>query len=517
MPTPPCVSPASQAYPPALLLVSIEDVDVRLWGAAILSGVSFQLREGESWAILGANGAGKSTFLRLLRGDVWPHPESRGERRYHFGADGAPADASESPIGARERMALVSAEAQDAYQRRDWNVRVEDVVRSGFRGGIWVTEPLSADQERRADEAMELLGIGALRRHSLLEVSTGEARKALLARALAPGPRVLLLDEFCNGLDAPSRRALLAVVSDIARRGTAIVFATHRLDEIVPEVTHAAILERGRIAKQGGREEILPRWAGASATPTATATMRPTATTTSTPVATPTAHDGVLIAIESADVLIDGQRVLRDLDWRMQRDENWVVRGRNGAGKSTFLRLLAGEEHAAPGGRILRLDMGERPGLFEVRARIALVGPKLQADHRLETTGEAVVLSGFFGSIGLPEEPTPAQEAAARRWMSRLGIEHLAERGIQEISYGELRRLLLARALVIDPEVVLLDEPFNGLDPRSRGEMMELAEDLCRSGTRIVLVTHHDGEVIPSVNREMELAQGRIAYQGPLR
>jgi molybdate transport system ATP-binding protein len=493
-----------------LLLVSLEDVDVRLWGAAILSGVTFELRESQSWAILGGNGAGKTTLLRLLRGDVWPHPESRGRRLYHFGAGAASVDPSESPIGARERMALVSAEAQDAYQRRGWDVRVEDVVRTGFAGGIWVTEPVTDEQEQRVDEVIDLLGIGPLRRQSILEVSTGEARKALLARALAPRPRVLLLDEFCNGLDAPSRAALLGVVSDIARRGTPIVFATHRLDEIVPEVTHAAILEGGRIVERGARAEVLPRW---------DSPFRPTSSWTQAATTTPTANanDGFLIAIENTDVLIEGHRVLRGIRWRMRHDENWVVRGRNGAGKSTFLRLLAGEEHAASGGRIVRLDLGEHPGLFEVRGRIALVGPKLQADHRLEATGEAVVLSGFFGSIGLPSEPTPAQRAAARRWLQRLGIEALAARGIQELSYGELRRLLLARALVIDPDVVLLDEPFNGLDPRGRVEMMGLLGDLCRSGTRIVLVTHHDGEVIPAVNREMELAGGKIAYQGPLR
>jgi len=184
-----------------------------------------------------------------------PHPASRGRRLYHF-----PDGPSESPIGARERIAFVSAEAQDAYERREWNVRVEDVVRTGFAGGVWVTEPLSADEERRVDEAIDLLGIGHLRMESILEVSTGEARKALLARALAPRPRVLLLDEFCNGLDAGSRHALLEAVSRIARSGTPIVFATHRHDEIVPEVTHAAVLESGRIVRVELATAMLPAY-----------------------------------------------------------------------------------------------------------------------------------------------------------------------------------------------------------------------------------------------------------------
>jgi molybdate transport system ATP-binding protein len=484
-----------------LLLVSLDDVDVRLWGAEILSGVTFALREGESWAILGGNGSGKTTLLRLLRGDVWPHPGSRGRRVYHI-----PDGPSESPIGARERIAFVSAEAQDAYERREWNVRVEDVVRTGFAGGVWVTEPLSAGQELRVDEAIELLGIGHLRDESILEVSTGEARKALLARALAPRPRALLLDEFCNGLDDASRRALLDVISGIARSGTPVVLATHRLDEVVPEVTHAAVLERGRILAQGPRESVLPLWPPAPLPPASAA-----------PVPAPHREGRTLVSIEHADVLVEGRRVLRDVSWRMRDGENWVVRGPNGAGKSTFLRLLLAEEHAAPGGRIERLDLGDRPSVWDVKARIGAVTPRLQADHRLDAAGEEVVLSGFFASIGLGGEPSPAQREAAARWMDRLGVGQLARRRIDSLSYGELRKLLLARALVVEPEVLLLDEPFNGLDPASREETMRVVQDLCESGTRIVLVTHHDSEVVPAVNRELELRDGRIVRQGPHR
>jgi molybdate transport system ATP-binding protein len=199
----------------------------------------------------------------------------------------------------------------------------------------------------------------------------------------------------------------------------------------------------------------------------------------------------------------------------MRQGENWAVRGPNGAGKSTFLRLLAGEERAAPGGRIERLDFGERPGVWEVKARVGLVTPQLQADHRQDTLGEEVVLSGFFASIGLGDEPSAPQRAQARRWMHRLGVGHLAGLGIHSLSYGELRKLLVARALVRDPEVLLLDEPFNGLDPEARQDVMELVQRLCEEGTHLVLVTHHDAEIVPAVNRVLELREGRIAYQGP--
>jgi len=478
--------------------VSLEDVDVLLWGRTLLSGVSFSLREGESWALFGGNGAGKSTLLRLLRGDLWPHPQSPGRRLYHF--DGEP---SESPIGAREHIALVSAEAQDAYLRRDWEVKVEDVVRSGFTGGVWPTEPLSAEDERSVERAIGLLGLEELRRRTMLEVSTGEARRALLARALAPGPRVLLLDEFVNGLDAASRDLMLEAASDFARRGAPLVLATHRPEEVPPLVTRGALLVSGRIAASGPREEVEALWRQRSAAAAGAPLPAP-----------PRAAAEVLFDVEG-DVLVDGRRILSGLKWTMRRGESWSVRGPNGAGKSTFLRLLLGEEHLAPGGRIRRLDLGERPSVWEVKARVGLVAPDLQARHRTDSTGEEVVLSGFFGSIGLGDEPGLAERETAHRWMDALGIAHLARRGVHSVSYGELRRLLFARALVTDPEVLLLDEPFNGLEPRARAEAMDLVSRLCRSGRSVVLVTHHDDEVVPDVGWELRLRAGRVERVGP--
>jgi ABC-type molybdenum transport system ATPase subunit/photorepair protein PhrA len=144
------------------------------------------------------------------------------------------------------------------------------------------------------------------------------------------------------------------------------------------------------------------------------------------------------------------------------------------------------------------------------------VAPDLQSRHRSDATGLEVVLSGFLGSIGLGSEPRPDQRAGAAAWMERIGVSHLAARRIHSLSYGELRLLLFARALVTDPEVMLLDEPFAGLEPRARAEAMELVDRLCRSGRTVILVTHHDDEVLPCLRREMRLRDGCVERAGPI-
>ena len=200
----------------------------------------------------------------------------------------------------------------------------------------------------------------------------------------------------------------------------------------------------------------------------------------------------------------------------MHPGESWSVRGPNGAGKSTFLRLLLGEEHLAPGGRITRLDLGPSADVRDVRARVGIVSPDLQARHRGDATGLDVALSGFEGSIGLGVEPTAGQREAAHAWLDAVGAAHLATRSIHSISYGELRRILFARALATDPDVLLLDEPFSGLEPRARAEAMDLVERLCRGGRSVVLVTHHDDEVLPGISFELRLRDGRVERAGPL-
>jgi molybdate transport system ATP-binding protein len=480
--------------------VTIDRVDVRLAGATILADVSLEVRAGEGLAVVGPSGSGKSTLLRLLRGEIWPHPASAGRRLFH-GPDGA----WESPIGARERFALVAPEAQDAYVRHDWDLPVEAVIRSGLFDAVFPAEAATPAQAARVAEVAELLGVRHLLERSILELSRGEGRRVLLARALVTAPELLLLDEGCEGLDARSRDVLLAHVSAVLRQGTAVVLATHHEEEIVPEIGRIAEVRGGSVRM---RERGLPR----ADTPTAPS-----------PLPSPPAGAGgeggrvdrvrdprpILFSVSRATVLVSGRAILRDVDFTLRRGERVAVLGPNGAGKSTFLRLLAGEEQPARG-TVRRLDAGERSGAFDLRGRVGVVSPELQARHRFDATGEAVVLSGFQGSIGLAEEPSAAERARSLETMARLGIAHLASRHLLTLSYGELRKLLLARALAPEPVALLLDEPLAGLDAASRAWVVRTIAQACDAGAALVTVTHHVAELPPGIERVLALEDGRL-------
>ncbi|MBI5070806.1 MAG: ATP-binding cassette domain-containing protein [Deltaproteobacteria bacterium] len=515
-------------------LVTLDRVDVRLSGVEVLSRVSLALREGESWAVLGGNGAGKSTLLRLLRGDEQPTPETRAGRRYRIGGQ-----STESPIGARERIALVSPEQQDTYRRREWDMPAEQAIRSGFGGEVWSDGALSAAEERRVEELCEQLEIAHLRPRSVVTLSNGELRRVLLARALVSRPALLLLDEPCDGLDADSRAAFLRTLSRLAHRGPPLVLATHRYEEIVPAIDRVALLHAGSVVAQGEREEMFallssPMWK-AEGDPaavelqgkrTAPRAATPTSTPTATGIPTPAGRKAravqrtggrTVVELQGVEVRLDGNPVLRDVGWTVRRGEHWAVVGPNGAGKSTLLRLVAGDEQAMPGGRVLRLGLEPSAGVDPLRARVAMVSPELQARFRADIPAEEVVLSGFTGSIGIDFAPRPPQLREARRAMQRFEAEGLWGRGFLTCSYGEQRRLLFARALVRRPRLLLLDEPLNGLDPGARGTVARALVALAREGVTLLMATHHRAELPPVVSHELELRGGRVAYAGSPR
>jgi molybdate transport system ATP-binding protein len=483
-------------------------VDVSFQGQRILGDISWQLREGEHWAFLGGNGAGKTTLLKLIRGELWPDAESRGRRIYRFNGSG-----QESPVGLKERIAFVSPERQDAYARNGWDLTGEEVIHTGFFDTVWLQQKPGDGQRAYAEHLISLLKLGVLRNKSILEMSEGEGRKILIARALASRPRVLLLDEFCSGLDIPSRRKLLHLLERIAQGGTQIVFATHRVEELLPSISHVLLLKSGKVMRSGERESVL-----APETVTAlrhSVRRRKRIPGESSPHGERTPDKGVahLVNIRNADVYLDGKKILEEIRWKMLKNENWAILGKNGAGKSTLLKLILGDIHPALGGTISRFGTGEGD-IMDVKKRIGYLSSELQGNYDLPLTGEEIVHSGFFSSIGLYHDVTDRQKEIAKKWIRFFGAEALCSKEILTMSYGELRKMLTARAMVNHPDILMLDEPCSGLDMAAREDLLNALEKLSRTGTRIILVTHHPEDLIPSITHLLVMEDGRILVKG---
>jgi molybdate transport system ATP-binding protein len=390
---------------------------------------------------------------------------------------------------------LLGHELQDRYVARGWNFRARDVVLSGLTRSDIPKRRTTPNLVARADALLHRLGLGHLAERRLLELSRGEQRRVLIARALATDPVLLLLDEPASGLDAEACAALNELLRGAAG-STQVVVAAHRRAELPAIVTDVAVLEAGRLSRSA------PVETGQSlATGTGAASANGNDAATSS--------DEELIALEAVDVWLDGQRVLTGIDWTLRSGEHWLITGPNGAGKSTLLRLLHGELRPARGGTIRWPGLSNPRSVWALRRKLSLVSPELQSRYLYPTTVFDAIASGLHASIGVVRAPGPAERDRVAGLVAEFGLEPFANRLLTSLSYGQRHRALIARTLVTQPRILLLDEPWAGLDPASIDVVRRVIDTRVAAGLQVIAVSHVGAGGLP-INRRLELIGGRI-------
>lgn len=481
----------SPAHVNRLTGIELRQVGVRFGAHWAVRGATLEIRAGEHWLLSGANGAGKTVLLKLLRGDLWPTPTGDEFRRYTF-ADG---QVEEHPLEAHERIAYLGPERQDRYDRYESTLTVAEVVLTGFDDSDFPLQPPTRAQRRRIEDVLRGVGLAGLVARPLRSLSYGQRRRVLLARALVRVPDVLLLDEALNGLDPKARAAFIRALRRTVPPRTAWVLTSHRHAEAdLRMVSHHAHIVRGALEYAGPRPAPR-RSTGRLRAPPVMHLQRKRR------VARRAALDGpCLLRLERAAVYRDGRPVIGCFDWTLARGEHWHVCGSNGSGKSTLVSLLYGDLWPAHGGRLLR----QWTDVEAWKRATGLVSPELQAAYSATgCTVAEIVASGLHDSIGLNQVPTPTESRRVRRALAHWNITELAGRHARELSYGQMRLALAARAFVRPRQLYLLDEPFDGLDEAARDALRARLDTAVRRGATLVLVTHHAEDVPHYVRNEL--------------
>ena len=224
-----------------------------------------------------------------------------------------------------------------------------------------------------------------------------------------------------------------------------------------------------------------------------------------------------LLELERVTVMRGERAALRGVSLRVAAGEHVCILGPNGCGKSTLIKTITRECYPlAREDSWMRILGKERWDIFELRSHLGIVTPDLLASCTTDSTGRDVVLSGFFSSTRIFPHHHPDEEHVRRaeNALARLGIEHLADRAVMQMSSGEAKRTLIARALVHEPHTLLFDEPSNALDIAAQFQLRDTMRELARSGLAILLVTHHVSEIIPEMERVILLQDGGILADG---
>jgi molybdate transport system ATP-binding protein len=361
------------------------------------------------------------------------------------------------------------------------------VVATGLHRSDLLLSPVSRTEARQVTAMLHTCGIHRLAARPFLSLSYGEKRLTLLARALVQQPDWLLLDEVYNGLDAKYRRRIDSVLDDARSQGQSWIATAHRAMD-VPAGTRSLIeLSRGRIRrmKRLSAADMVRLRASAGESLSRAARRRPRLRGTTV------AQGAVLLQLTNVDLYVGYKPVLRAVNWQLRRGEHWSVFGANGAGKTSFLKLLYGDLSPALGGKIERAGCPAGTSIFEWKRRVGYVAPELQSLYAISVDVLELIASGCHSSIGLAAPMTAADLKSARAWLAFFRLQSVAKRRPRELSYGQLRRALIARAMAADPEILLLDEPFTGLDPIQRSAMKRLLERLMQRQVTVVAAVHH--------------------------
>jgi molybdate transport system ATP-binding protein len=474
------------------LAIELHAVSVRRGRQRVLVDISLELAAGGRWALIGGNGAGKTQLLKLLAGDVWATPTSRAGLVYRLGGKRLERRA------AKRYVAYLGAERQDKYARYGWNLAVRDVVATGVHGTDLLLTPITPALARRVDAMLRSCGLAALAARRFASLSYGQKRLTLLARALVSVPQWLLLDEFYNGLDERFRARIDAILERARRRGQSWIAAAHRAVDVPRGTTRIMELAGGHLGQVGPfrRADALR--------------LARRARETQGPVLRTAPGKGrLLLGVRGVDLYVDYRCVLRQVDWQLRRGEHWAIFGANGAGKSSLLRLLYGDLSPALGGRIERPGFPRGTPIAAWKRHVGFVSPELQTDYASDVTVFDLVASGRHASIGLAAAASAADRRATLHWLEFFGLKSCTLRPARELSYGQLRRALFARALAADPFLLLLDEPLTGLDPGQRAQIKGLLQRLMARGMTVVMAVHHPEDLPRGITHGLRLQQRR--------
>ena len=521
-------------------LVVIEDCHVGdPWSPAIAS-VSWRLGRGEAWIVTGPSGGGRDSLAAALGGLLRVAPNEGGSYRNWLAG----------------RTAMVSFEEAAALLRRERYEDDSDFTDGGVSEGTsvraFLAKALPADETPgypggnglEANEYVVTCDVSGTLDRGLKRLSTGEWRRALLCRALISRPDLLVVVEPYEGLDARTRAAFASILDALAEAtvsggvadgneaSSPILVVVDRPERAPAASNRVVELAGARISFEGSRLEyearrleyeartardeslavqendrVRPDAAGFDA-------IRELTVRSSRLGGTAVGHgEEALVELRNVTVGWSGRKVLDSLSWTVRRGEHWLVRGPNGSGKTTLLELISGDNPQA-----YREDVslfGRRRGtgesVWELKERIGLVSYRLHLEYRYldGIPLEDVLVSGFHDSIGLYVEPPDSERAIAASWVSIAGFAGRGHARFGSLSFGEQRALLVARAAIKVPGLLILDEPCHGLDDDQRRFVLGLMSGIAARGeSTIIHVTHDPDEVMSFERRVLELRPG---------
>ncbi|MBI4787737.1 MAG: ATP-binding cassette domain-containing protein [Chloroflexi bacterium] len=495
-----------------IAFISLNDVSIRRRDRILFEGLCWEMLGNQHWAVIGPNGSGKSTLMKALCGLL---PIVKGSIVYHFLDGGQSA--------AHDRIAYVTFESQrmvlgdEAFYQERWNAGVNEDTLSvseflsepGVKGNSpfhIVARHTDETYQARLRDVVEQLEISKLLDRNVVQLSNGERRKVTIARALLKRPRLLILDNPLAGLDERFRAKMAQNLENLMQSEMRVIIVATDRDEMPRSITHVLSVKDNCVEARGPRKAMSFRAEREISTSQKRFLVAKGA---------PRNDIGsvALVQMQNVTVAYNGTPILRDVNWTVRENERWALLGPNGAGKTTLLSLILADNPQAYANDITLFGKrrGSGESIWEIKQNIGWVAPELQLYYPRNATCLDVVCSGWFDSVGLYRQCSPDQREAALTWLRRFGLAEHADTTFAQLSEGEQRLALLARALVKRPALLVLDEPCQGLDLENRDRVLQAIDWIgSQPRTSMIYVTHRADELPQTITHVLRINDGQV-------
>ncbi len=459
--------------------------------------INIAIAPNEQIAIVGPNGAGKSVIVGVMTG---AHPLRGAGVEYSF-PDSESKRVSDNIKYIAFKDSYGDADAGYYYQQR-WNSF--DREDQPIVGNVL---PQSNDSELR-DILFDLFGIESMLHKEMILLSSGELRKFQLTRALLSSPKMLIMENPFIGLDATTRDQLHLLLSELTRRTSMqIVLVLSKDDDIPNFVSHVIPVEGGEVLPKLTLEEYR---SSRPADPKRVLSDGAEQRILNLPTAEDLHTSPTVVKLNKVSIRYGERTILKELTWSVKQGELWALSGENGAGKSTLLSLICADnpQSYACDITLFGRKRGTGESIWDIKRHIGYVSPEMHRAYSISTPCIEIVASGLHDTVGLYKKMKPEDAAVCEFWMDIFGISALRDRNFMQISSGEQRLVLLARAFVKDPELLILDEPLHGLDMHNRRLALDVIETFCRRKAKsLILVTHYKNELPGSITNSIFLTR----------
>ena len=444
----------------------------------------WSISPGEGWCLFGLNGSGKQWVDQLLVGEIAPQT---GRVEHVLG---------------QQDIALISFERQQAIYEEEWRLAATDMIPED-EWGTRVADFLPSS--RLDDPLIDALNMRHRLRAFYRELSTGESRKLMVLKALLEDARLLVCDNPFDSLDPGTVAALNEALSRAVASGASVVLLLSNRSDIPAWVERFAHIDEGLMTVFDG-ESRAAQLAQLEASVRVDQIMQPGIPDDA--IQLESYEDPYVAELNDCTVQYGGRQVLKELTVKIAPLQHTLVTGENGAGKSTLLGLITGDcmQCFSNDVTVFGHRRGSGESVWEIKRHLGLVSNDLHRRYTVRCDVLSVICSGFFDSIGLYVAPTELQVRLGKEWLEAVGMDGKAELAFQSLSYGEQRLVLIARAMVKSPLLLVLDEPTQGLDEINRDRILGFMSALeARRHSTLLFVSHREDEFLPLFEQHIHL------------